>query len=326
MLRGGRRADAGGGDRVLRGGAALILGGLAGYAVARSPWAFVPASLAFLVGFGAFDVAVTARALAAEERTGRRVLAPAYAAFSGGAVLAALSSGLALGAGAGVPALLAVAGAVLLACTAAAGPADHGRGAPAGVGLRVLRAPRMAALAGLVALAFVVQGSLESWTTIYLRTELDQPATLGAAGIVAFHLAMLTGRVLGSAVGARAAPRVLLTGAGGLVAGGMALALATQALPAVVAGIALVGAASAVVVPTALSLAGAAAPGAAGAVAATLATCGYSAALVAPGGIGLAAEATSLRAALLLVPLAGLALAGLGAAATRVPRAARAAP
>jgi MFS family permease len=186
----------------------------------------------------------------------------------------------------------------------------------------VLRDPRLRLLAAVVALAFVVQGTLEQWSAVYLRTELGLPAGAGAAGLAAFHLAMLAGRLAGVALTARVPRRVLLCAGGGLVAAGTALALATTSAGLVVAGIAVVGAASAVVVPSATSLAGEHAPARPGAVAALLAVAGYTAALVAPGVVGGIAELGGLRIALGVVALAGLGVAALGAVLGRAPAAA----
>ena len=52
----------------------------------------------------------------------------------------------------------------------------------------------MLPLAGLPALAFLVEGSMETWSAIYLRDVLGAAAFVGALGPAAFHAAMLAGR------------------------------------------------------------------------------------------------------------------------------------
>jgi MFS family permease len=334
MLAAGRRADRAGTGALLGAACAVVVAGLLAYAAAGSAVGFVLASVIFLAGFGAYDVAVNARAVGIEVASGRGVLAPAYAAFSAGAAVAAGATGLALGAGVSFR-MIFVAAAVLLVAALVATPrvpapapraaAMPAPGAPAlpvpgpGGASGALRDRRVALLAAIVALAFIVQGTLEQWSSVYLRTELELSAGLAASGLTAFHLAMLAGRLGGVALCGRVARWVLLTGGGAAVAAGMGLALATTTPAVVVAGIALVGAASAVVVPTATSLAGERTPERPGGVAAALAITGYTAALLAPGVVGGLAELSGLRAALGVVAVAGLGVAFLGALAARRP-------
>ena len=54
---------------------------------------------------------------------------------------------------------------------------------------------RLISLAVIVAMAYFGEGSLENWSTIYLRDFVNLPVALGASGVVVFHLAMQTGRM-----------------------------------------------------------------------------------------------------------------------------------
>ena len=66
----------------------------------------------------------------------------------------------------------------------------------------------MLPLAGLAGLAFLAEGSMETWSAIYLRDVLGAAAFVGALGPGAFHAAMLVGRLIGAGVaGSLGAPR-----------------------------------------------------------------------------------------------------------------------
>ena len=58
----------------------------------------------------------------------------------------------------------------------------------------------MLPLAALAGLAFLAEGSMETWSAIYLRVELGTAAFIGALGPAAFHAAMLVGRLMGAGV------------------------------------------------------------------------------------------------------------------------------
>ena len=52
-------------------------------------------------------------------------------------------------------------------------------------------------------LAFLAEGSMETWSAIYLRDDLGAAAFVGALGPAAFHAAMLAGRLIGPRVAGR---------------------------------------------------------------------------------------------------------------------------
>jgi MFS family permease len=89
---------------------------------------------------------------------------------------------------------------------------------------------------------------------------------------------------------------------------GMALALATEEPPLILAGFLVVGLALAGVVPVVFSLAGDAAPGRSGGASSVITTIGYAGFLVGPGLIGAVAELTSLRLALATIVVTGLSI------------------
>ena len=322
----GRLADRLGAGMV-GGAAGLVLAlGLAGFALASTQAAFVAVVVAFYIASGVYDVAINAAAMGTEQATGRRDLPILHAAFSAGGVLGAVTAGIGLAAAIDFrllyPLTAGVAGVVIVAWAARQGsstwsPTD---GQP---GVRSLyRDPLLLLLAGAAALAFLSEGAMESWSAIYLRDALGLSVLVGASGVALFHGAMTVGR-LGTAAVMRAAGRHrTLMGGGAAVTAGMALVLlGGGAPPLVLAGIVIVGLGLSAVAPIAFSLAGDAAGARAGQASSVITTVGYAGFLFGPGLIGGIAEVTTLRTALVLVLIAGVAIAGAAMVMGRLPRA-----
>jgi MFS family permease len=316
MLFGGRLVDRYGTRRI---GvfAGLAFGGAAAtLALTNSYLALLAVLAVFYAASGAYDVAINAAAIDWEAARGRRMMTLVHAGFSGGAMGGALVTGAALLAGAPYRAVYLAAGAsmwlVMAAWWIAAGrDAPH---RPAQLGsARSIWHDRLLVMLGLVAaLAFVVEGAMESWSAIYLRTALGLPAVAGASGIALFHGAMLAGR-LGSLATQRVLGRRGSLRIGGAVAAvGMAFALLTDVPALVVVGFGIVGLAVSSAAPVALSLAGEARPGQSGQASSAVTVIGYSGFVVGPAIIGGVAQVTNLRQALGLVVLAGLGIAGIG--------------
>ena len=162
----------------------------------------------------------------------------------------------------------------------------------------------MLPLAALAGLAFLVEGSMETWSAIYLRDDLGAVAFVGALGPAAFHAAMLVGRLIGAAVaGTLGAPSTLLA-AGSMTAVGMAVALLVPSPAAAI---------RAWLWPRSVprswcrwwSAWPAAVPGRyAGRAASYVLTLGYAGFLVGPSLVGILGEVAGLRAALVVVPVA----------------------
>ena len=103
-------------------------------------------------------------------------------------------------------------------------------------------------LACITALAFLSEGALENWSTIYLRSSLDLPTVLGASGFAVFHAAMLVGRI-STALGVAHFDRgIMVRVADTVAASGMVLALTTR-VSLILIGFLLVGLALARVTP-----------------------------------------------------------------------------
>jgi hypothetical protein len=240
-----------------------------------------------------------------------------HAAFSAGGVLGAIGGGVAIGSGVAFQTvyLLLVVGMLVAAVVAVSSPwrgASSGGPVPRSVALAMLP---LAALAGL---AFLVEGSMETWSAIYLRDVLGAGALVGALGPAAFHGAMFLGRLVGAAVaGWLGAPRTLLV-AGLMSLVGMAAALLVTVPAAAIPAMAVAALGAAFVVPVVVSLAARRAGAHAGRAASYVLTLGYAGFLVGPSLVGIGGEMFGLRAALVVVPVAA-ALVALGSR-TRVAR------
>jgi MFS family permease len=171
----------------------------------------------------------------------------------------------------------------------------------------------MLPLAALAALAFLAEGSIETWSAIYLRVELGAAAFLGALGPAAFHAAMLAGRLIGAGVAHRLGASTTLLVAGLLTAGGMSVALLVPEPGTAIPGLAIAALGASFVVPVVVSLAARRAGTHAGRAASYVLSLGYAGFLVGPSLVGIVGEIAGLRAALVVVPIA----AGLVALASR---------
>lgn len=312
MLVAGRVADRIGARRLGVGAGLLLAAALAAFAGVASYPLLVAVLLAFLAASGVYDVAINAFAIGLEQATERQVLPVLHAAFSGGGAAGALSAGLLVSAGVNFRLLYLAVGLlvaiVVLAWALTPSSAAH-RAPSERSAASLYRHPVLLLLAAIAALTFLSEGAMESWSAIYLRSSLGLPALVGAAGVAIFHAAMMTGR-LATAVVVRRLGRVpTMRSAGVAVVIGMALALATEAPPLILAGFLVVGLALAGVVPVVFSLAGDAAPGRSGGASSVITTIGYAGFLIGPGLIGAVAEVTSLRLALGTVVLTGLSVA-----------------
>ena len=173
---------------------------------------------------------------------------------------------------------------------------------------------------GLVAAcAAVVEGGIADWSGLYLRDSLGASAGFAATGFTAFSLAMVAGRFAGDRVidrfgGAR------VVRAGSLVAAAaMALALGLGHRGVAVTGFLLAGVGVCTIFPVAFGVAGRTEGPAAGRSLAAVATMGYGASLLGPAIIGFVAGHSSLRVALSLLVVAGVASAALAGCLRGLP-------
>lgn len=291
--------------------ALLAIGSLPSTAV------LVVAVVIFASGSGAYDVAINGAAMGDEGWRRPARLTLLHAAFSAGGVLGAVGGGVAIGSGIAFQAVYVFLAACLLL---AAGVLATSRWRRASTGGAVPRSVALAMLplAALAGLAFLAEGSMETWSAIYLRDELGAAALVGALGPAAFHAAMFLGRLVGAGVaGWLGAPTTLLVG-GIMTVVGMAAALVVTEPVAAIPGMAVAALGASFVVPVVVSLAARRAGAHAGRAASYVLTLGYAGFLVGPSLVGIGGELVGLRAALVVVPVAA-ALVALGSR-TRVAR------
>jgi MFS family permease len=308
MLATGRLLDRAGAGVGMAVTALIMAAGLGVVGSLLSVPVLVTGIVLFVVGSGTFDVAINGAALgdATWSRPARLTLL--HAAFSGGGVVGALGAGLLVAGGLSFqmvyPALaLAVAGvAIVAARTPRTTVASEAR-VPRGIALAMLP------LAGLAALAFLVEGSMETWSAIYLRDVLGAAAFVGALGPAAFHAAMLVGRLIGAGVAGSLGVAVTLLVAGSMTLVGMVVALLVASPGIAIVGMAIAALGASFVVPVVVSLAGKRAGAFAGRAAAYVLTLGYAGFLIGPSLVGILGEVAGLRAALVVIPLAAAVIA-----------------
>jgi hypothetical protein len=294
------RVGAGRGMAITAGGLAA---GLALVATLVSLPVVVLGVIVFAAGSGAFDVAINGAALGDERWSRPARLTLLHAAFSGGGVAGAVGGGVLIGAGVSFQLVYPLlVGAVLLVAARSAGAPTRPIGAEGAVPRPIAMA--MLPLAALAALAFVAEGSMETWSAIYLRDVLGSAALVGALGPGAFHAAMLVGRLVGAGVaGSLGAPATLLV-SGSMTVAGMGIALLVPVAGVAIVGTAIAALGASFVVPVVVSLAGRRAGPYAGRAASYLLSLGYAGFLIGPALIGLLGELAGLRAALAVIPLA----------------------
>ena len=296
---------------------------LASLAVAALALAVQPTSvlvLTFLlvgVGNGLIDVYLNVAGQREEMRTRRPVLQWLHASYALGGVTGAAAAGLLLTVGVDHRVGLAAAGVALLATAAwnrrRASPGRSAAGASSVLSVSALRrSPALWIPALTILFCFLVEGSMDIWSGLYLREELGaSPAAAGAA-FVAFAGALFVGRLFAAKVLFGLGPRrtIIIAGIGGGIGGAIAVLSDTTAV--VAAAFLLMGFALAAAAPAGFSLVERSTDDPSTAIAA-VATVGYTGFVWSPLLLGWIAETTDLRAAMAVIVLAtvGITVTGL---------------
>jgi hypothetical protein len=270
----------------LTAGAFAVAGALP--ALARSPWALFALLLVVGAATGAFDVAINARANAIEAAADVRVMDGLHAAFSAGVVVGGISAGLARRAGADPKEILLVVCVVLVAVaavnwTSAVLPAQESASAPLAGELLIVGA--------ILALAFVLESGVESWSALFIENELGSSPAVSGLGPGMFAAAMVTGRLLAQRT-PRTPAAARMAFAGTAAAVGLAVVALAHGPLLALAGFVVTGLGLAVSAPTLFRVAGRL--GAAPAIS-TVAVLGYLGFVVGPPLFGAVAGASSVR-------------------------------
>jgi MFS family permease len=300
MLGTGRLLDRAGAGVTIGVTAGAMAVGLLGIGLLPPFAGLVLAIVVFTSGSGAYDVAINGAAMADASWSRPARLTLLHAAFSAGGVAGALAAGGLLAVGLPFASVYGLLAGVLIVAALLARGARVARSDGAAVPAALARA--MIPLAVLAALGFIAEGTMETWSGIYLRDELDSAALIGALGPGAFHAAMLAGRLVGAGVAGRlGAPTTLLV-AGMTIVAGMAAALSATVPAVAIAGTAVAALGASFVVPVVVSLASERAGPLAGRAASYVLSLGYAGFLIGPSVVGLLGELAGLRVALLVVP------------------------
>jgi MFS family permease len=162
-------------------------------------------------------------------------------------------------------------------------------------------APTLIAMAGAVA-----EDAGNSWATLYLADSLGAAAAIAPLGFIALVGAQFVGRIIGDPLTDRFGQRWVARVGGAIAAVGMTLALAFPTVPGTILGFAAVGFGIATLIPAAMHAADEL-PGLRAGVGLTIVSwllrLGF---LLSPPFVGYIAENESLRAGLLVAPVAAL--------------------
>jgi MFS family permease len=291
---------------------------LAGIAVAPGRWWFTALATVLGAVHGTTDVAMNASAIAVERRAGRPVLNSCHAAWSISAVVASLSTAALAHAGVSLAAHLITVGALLLAAGLLLGPRlpEAGRveaetgdaaGQDGSAGAAALRTGWSGALLvlGLTATVLMIcEGGALGWGGIFLHEERHASLSLAAVAITAYTGGQTVGRLVGDRLTSRWGGNTLFRLGAAIAAGGFAAALLTPHPTAAVAGFALAGLGSSVLIPLTYSAVGRLPGAPAATLVSRLTTFTYTGILLGPAIIGWAADQIGLAATMTaLIPL-----------------------
>jgi MFS family permease len=172
-------------------------------------------------------------------------------------------------------------------------------------------------LGGLCAVAFVVEGGIESWSALYLEEELGASPAASGLGPGSFAAAMAAGRLLGQGVGSRVGDRLLVAGGASIAGLGLLLAAGADTAPVALAGFAIGGAGISLAAPVFFGAPSyLASPAERGGAVATVTTMSYLGFLAGPALMGAVGATSGLRAIWLVLAGIAVALAATVGAAT----------
>jgi MFS family permease len=282
--------------------AVLVLG-----AVSRPPDLLELAIVLIVVNAGLIDVTINVASMTAlADRPGR--LVAFHARFNVGAAAgAAICGGLLAGHISWRwiwAAVAAVAGVLAVVCSQSPLPgASPGQRVPWHGAVTLLRQDRLLVVAGIFALSAMVEGGIDLWGVLFLRSDLDSGLLLGAGGaVLGYTVAAVARTTLGPAIGRRGPPQGVAIGAGVAAVGTVLLATARTPVMGAL-GLVLAAGGISMCWPLLVAAAGRGRPGGAAAVGAVTAG-GYVGLVAGPALVGWVAGAIGLRGALGLLAAA----------------------
>jgi MFS family permease len=160
------------------------------------------------------------------------------------------------------------------------------------------------AILGAIAIAdMLCEGAAADWGAVYLRTSLGAAPAIAALAYTAYSLAMVVVRLAGNRLLEKFPARRLLPVLGAVATVFFGSGLAFDSVPVAVIGFAGLGVGVAAVIPVIFSAAGRVPGINAGTAVALVSACGWAGFVFGPVLIGQLADLTSLRLALIVVPL-----------------------
>jgi MFS family permease len=300
---------------------------LIGYCVA-GPFVGLAGSLPLLFAalfcWGAFqgtlDVSMNTQAVAVERAAGRPLMAGFHASWSIGAFAGAGIGAIGVALGISLTEqLLLLAVPVLAICvpltlrmlsdagqapTAGQPPAAARQQDRRAAGRLVPRVPVPVLILGAIAFASMLcEGASADWGSVYLRNSLGASAAVAGLAYTAFSLTLVIVRLSGNWLLARFRPYRLLPVLAAVAAAGFTAGLITGGIAATIAGFGCLGIGLALVIPSVNSASGRLPGRSPGAAIAMVSSCGWAGFVFGPPIIGELASATSLKAALGVLPV-----------------------
>jgi hypothetical protein len=268
------------------------------------------------LGNGLIDVYLNVAGQREESRTRRPVLQWLHASYALGGVTGASAAGVLRSLDVDYRWGIALSGVALLATAtwnrrrATSEPAAEGA-APAFSISALRRHPALWIPALTVLFAFLVEGSMDIWSGLYLREELGASAGAAAGAFVAFAGALFVGRLFAAKVLFGLGPRrtILVAGLGSTVGG--AIAVLSSATIVVAAAFLLMGFTISAAGPAGFGRVEGATDDPTSAIAA-LATIGYTGFVWSPPLLGWIADIADLRAAMAVIVFATLGITATG--------------
>src|SRR5215469_2724025 len=282
---------------------------------------------------GALDVAMNTQAVTVERAAGRPLMPGFHGSWSIGAFAGAGIGALGVAAGVALAPQLLLLDVPILAVTGLLSlrmlPDADATDSPRGTRRAVIRISGPVLVLGAIAFASMLcEGASADWASVYLRGSIGVGAATAGLGYTAFALAMTLVRLLGNGLLTRFRASRLLPTLAIAATAGFAVGLLADTTALAIAGFACLGAGVALVIPTVNSAAGRLPGISQGTGIAMVSACGWAGFVFGPPIIGGLASASSLTAALGVLPAltACIAVATARARAIASPRAGEANP
>lgn len=281
-------------------------------ALAHSLTGLVLAAALLGVATGALDLVANAATAAWERIEQDAAMSVVHGSFSVGVLVGASTAGLARDAG-GTPRLIFPVVAVLVLVVGLTQPAYRTAERDAERSLR-RRLPRVLVGIGLlVALAFLCEDAIQSWSALHLERGLGASPGVSGLGPGLFAGAMAVGRFAGGPLSRRHSPRRMLAVASAVLALGAFVVAAAPNAGTALAGLVVAGLGTSVLAPVLYSVVGSrAAQGRQGADLAAVSVLGYVGFVAGPPLVGAVSAASSLPTAIACLGGLGLVLAVTG--------------